>query len=128
MARLADSRATNAELHYLFVAITKEDKAKQEAKIHAALVAAWAAGASAAQHGDPYAKYLLATGDYYDCIGKNVRRNVSFTLYGSDDQKIGTGVITEHLFPIDYNDPIITKPGVNTRLGNPTAPSTTKSR
>jgi len=50
-----------------------------------------------------YPKYLLTTSDSYTCFGKVVERDVSYQLYASDDSKLNSGVITEHLFATDFN-------------------------
>jgi RHS repeat-associated protein len=99
--------------------VSKQERATYEKAIQALLAAAWAAGASDDQAGASYPKYLKVASDTYTCFGKAVERDVSYQLYGSDDQPLNTGTVTEHLFPIDYHAPIITRPQINQSSGLP---------
>ena len=108
--------------------VTQAERRDEEKRINALLLGAWAAGASQEQAGQPYPKYLQVTADYYSCWGRVVQRNISYQLYGSDNEPMASGVITEHLFPVDYDMPVITKPAVNKSWGGPAVCSTTRSQ
>ena len=97
--------------------ITSEEKNKKVFQVVGALVAAWRAGESDEQDGQPYPKYLKVTSDTYSCFGKVVQRDVTYQLYGSDHRPLNSGVITETLFQTDYDVPIITRPAINSSSG-----------
>jgi RHS repeat-associated protein len=97
-----------------FRSVTPEERKRYEERLLTALAAAWAAGSSEEQEGNAYPKYLKVVGDTYTCFGRVVQRNVTYDLYDSNDRRLPSGQVTEHLFPIDSDEPIITRPGINT--------------
>jgi len=102
-----------------FRKVTKDEREEEEDRLKDLLKAASKAGESDEQEGKAYPKYLKVVGDYNTCWGKVVQRNVSYLLMGSDGAPMNSGVVTENLFPIDYDTPIITRPSVNSSSGQP---------
>jgi hypothetical protein len=79
------------------------------------LAAVVTAAQSQEQGGRPYPKYLKVTKDYYTCWGQGctevVQRNIEYELYDSNNERLSFGVVTEHLYATDYDEPVITLPG-----------------
>jgi hypothetical protein len=107
-------------IHFIHIdprPIARAERERREAEIAALLAAAWRAGESNEQAGQSYPKYVKVVDDYYSCWGMVVQRNVSYQVYDSENRPLGSGVITEHLFPLDYDSAIITRPSINSSSG-----------
>jgi len=103
-----------------FLPVTTKERTVHENGIINLLAAVAAAASSDEQNGMKYPKYLQVTSDYYTCWGSAVQRNISYELMDNTGMAIGSGIITEHLFPTDTTEPVITTPGINTSFGEPT--------